>query len=102
MSLSGMQNKIMTYYPTLKTSHNFNLNLDINKDHSINKDIADKIIRKNQSRCYDFSTEIKSLADFNNKESLGKNQVETDCNKNYAETVKENIKIFKDYLQLLK
>jgi hypothetical protein len=101
MSLSAMQNKVMLYYPTLKTSHNFKLNYDFDKEYDINKDIADKIIKKNQSGHYDFCVEIKSLADFNNKESIGKKQAEIDCDKNYPETVKENIQIFKDYLKLL-
>lgn len=102
MSLSAMKNKTMIYYSTLKTSHNFKFNFDFDKEHSVNKNIADRILRKDQSGDYNLKVDMKTLADLNNKELLGKNQVEIDCNKKYPETVKENIQIFKDYLKLLK
>lgn len=102
MSLSAMRNKTMIYYPTLKTSHNFKINFDFEKENNINKNIADKIFKKNQSGDYNLEVNIKPLVDLNNKEVLGKNQAETDCNKDYPQTVKENTQIFKEYLELLK
>jgi hypothetical protein len=102
MSLSAMRNKVINYYHTLKNSHNFMIDIDFNEELKVNRYIADILLRKDQLGYWDFGADSQSLSNLENKELMGKNQTYLDCNKNYPKTVKENIQIFKDYLQLLK
>lgn len=102
MSLSAMKGKIVLYYDVLKKSHHFKDIERVYEDYQINNEIADEILRKCADGNYDFKWDVPKLTNYENKEIMGKRQAEIDCNKNYPQTVKENIQIFKDYLQLLK
>lgn len=102
MSLSAMKAKTVLYYEVLKNFHHFKDIERIYGEYDINKNIADKILRKNKDDNYDFKWQTPILRDFEDKETVGKRQAERDCNKNYPETVKENTEIFKEYLKLLK
>lgn len=96
MSLSAMKDNMKIYYPTLKKKHNLVFKDDYNRL-IINKEIANKIIEKNNV----VRTIFKPLNKSNKLYEVGKAQAELDCNKNYPKTVIENTKILKDYLELL-
>lgn len=101
MSLSAMKNKSILYYDVLKTAHHFNEIERIYKEYSIDKEIANKIFKKKESGQFNLQWRIPTLKDYKDKWEVGKKQAETDCNKNYPNTVVENIQIFNDYLSLL-
>jgi len=103
LSLSAMRYKVSLYYNILKESHNCNyMYLYYQNQFDENKLIAERLI--NRDKKIDFKWNSKKLSDLNLEDriELGKRQANIDCNKNYPETVKENIKIFRNYLELLR
>lgn len=101
MSLSAMKNKVSLYYEAIGLCHH---NYDvINKsdDYNISKGIADKIFAVRKDGNFDYKYIPKLLVDYPNRDQLGRIQAERDCNKDYPQTVKENINILIDYLDLL-
>ena len=114
LSLSNMKNNVNMYYDTLKVSHNFHIDMNkfmINKEKvEQEKEIAKKILKlahKNidgidiYGNYYKENDSIQFFAN-ENKAYIGLIQAKKDCNKNYPNTVSENIKIIKEYLYLLK
>ena len=103
MSLSGMKYKVSLYYDILKESHNYDyLNSDFKKQYDINNAIAIKLFDKNKSITNKWVSKALSNLELDERIRVGKCQADIDCNKDYPETVKENIKIFEKYLELLK
>lgn len=102
MSLSAMKDKVLLYYDVLKQSHNFKGACDNYEEYEISGDIASKIFKRNSNGNYDFQWKVPNLKDCKDKWILGESICNMDCNKNYPETVKENTKILKSYLELLK
>lgn len=99
LSLSAMKNKTVLYDQILNDSHNFKGIEEFYEQHDINKRIANNIFKKNEQGISVFTWKSKSF-NLQEMESLGKKQAETDCTKNYPNTVKENIKILKKYLEM--
>lgn len=102
MSLSAMSNKTLLYYPILKDGHHFNGIEKTYSDIEMSLSIANKVFNKNKEGKYILNCNRKDFSQIKDKEKLGEKQANIDCNKNYPETVKENIQIFRDYLYLLK
>lgn len=106
MSLSSMKNRVILYYNILQDKHNYkDLSIEeFNEEYNISKGICDNILKKYENGSYKFSWSNPSLIECSTEEIImnGKNQAQRDCNKDYPETVRENIQIFKDYLNLLK
>lgn len=102
MSLSSMKNKVILYYEILKQSHHFHNINKIYEEYKVGKKIADKILNKKEDQSYNIFWKSPDIKSCNDKDFIGKKQAETDCNKNYPSTVRENTLIFKDYLKLLK
>jgi len=102
MSLGSMKNKISLYYDALGLMHH-NLSVEnYNDDYFHSKRIADKIFRIGQNGKYVYEYNIKEeVPNYKSKEELGKIQSERDCNKYYPNTVKENIQIFNQYIEML-
>ncbi len=102
MSLSAMKSKTVMYYEVLKDSHHFKEIQRVYEEYDINKSIGDKLLRKNKDGKYDIQDmEDEKINVFENMELIGKQQAKRDCNKNYPNTVKENVEIFEAYLNLL-
>lgn len=108
MSLSAMKGKVHLYYEAIGKKHNL---LDINEYIKVNKiseNIAKNVFNLDKDGYpkvnwfHDESFNYNSNSICNINEEIGKKQALLDGNKNYPETVKENIQIFKDYLKLLK
>lgn len=103
LSLSGMKYKISLYYDVLKESHNYNyLNSDYKKQYEANKALAEMLIDKNKKINYKWISAKLSNLSLNDRIKAGESQAKIDCNKNYPGTVKENIKIFRNYLEFLR
>ncbi|WP_079428683.1 chemotaxis protein [Clostridium oryzae] len=102
MSLSSMRHNVVLYYDILKEAHHFDNIEGVYEDYAINKEIADKLLRNRDNRMYGFKWNMTNLDEYEDKWSVGKKQAEIDCNKDYPETVAENIEIFQKYLELLK
>lgn len=104
MSYSSLKGKVPLYYEVIGKEHHF---VDI--ENYMTKENNNRYIGE---RIFDFNSngfpKIDILINNSNKninvinEEIGKKQALIDCNKNYPKTVKENIGIFKDYLELLK
>lgn len=105
MSLSSMKNRVILYYNIFEDKHNYkDLSIEeFNNEYNISKGICDKIFKKNENGSYEFTWSNPSLKDCTIEEIIktGRNQAQRDCNKDYPETVKENTRVFKDYLKLL-
>lgn len=101
LSLSAFKDKTVLYYSVLKNGHHFKEIERIYSEHEVDKLIALDILRKDQENINDPRLMIPELKDIDNKFELGKTQAERDCNKNYPNTVAENISILKEYLNLL-
>lgn len=103
MSLSAMRNKVPLYYETIGLKHNAK---DINKlleGKNETRVIGNAIFNVNEHGNAIIKWDIPKI---NNEETIlrnsAKKQAYIDCNKDYPETVKENVEIFKNYLVYLK
>lgn len=103
MSLSAMNGKVPLYYETIGVSHNLDNIHGLSEARRINEKIANNIFNLASNGYPLINWSITNNYDDMNtiNEDLGKKQAILDGNKNYPETVKENIKIFDDYLTLL-
>lgn len=105
MSLSSMKNRVILYYNILEDKHNYKeLSIEeFNKEFNISKDICDKVFKKHENGSYKFSWSNPSLKNFDREKivEVSKKQVQRDCSKHYPQTVMENKKIFRYYLELL-
>lgn len=101
LSLSSLKDNVKLYYPRLKKSHNFDL-LECDYDRlSINKNIANKILKITNNEKYELINELIPLTEQRNLKYIGVKQAELDCKKNYPKTVVENKNILRRYLELL-
>lgn len=103
LSLSSMKDKVLEYYKALGLIHNlkdFKLT-NTNSDFEINKNIANKIFYFNEYNNEIIKWEKKGISKVIDKVSVGKAQADLDCDKNYVETVKENIILIQEYLNIL-
>ncbi len=103
MSLSSMKTNVVLYYEAFKCKHHCT-----NVEELVNRRNKENIIGKNifkfddkDMAIFDWHIENTNIKNVINEE-VGKRQALIDCNKNYPETVRENIEILKEYLQLLK
>lgn len=101
MSLSSMKGRVPIYYEAIGLEHHFTNSKEFIKRMSIDKELAKILFRMDSySRVM-----INWYQDVEDKIKLtdeaGKRQAQIDCNKNYPETVKENIQIMCEYLQFL-
>lgn len=104
MSYSAMKGKVPLYYQVIGKKHNLhNIHEYINKT-NVNRDIAKEIFNLYQNGYLEVDWYIRNNYDntSNLSEDIGKKQALLDGNKNYPETVKENIEILRKYLKLLK
>ena len=102
LSLSGMKNKTVLYYPLLKTSHHFENINEIFDEYLYNLEIAEKILKRDNNCGFTIKWSNPSLCQVENRDLVGKKQSERDSNKDYPKTVEENINIFNDYLSFLR
>lgn len=101
LSLSAMKNKVISYFGAIGEQHNVQ-NIDklmdgIKESDEISKSIFDYVEGSSYIRLQWDETGGYAIID----EEIGKKQAEIDCRKDYPETVKENINIFRDYLEFL-
>jgi hypothetical protein len=75
--------------------------MDIKQDGINYKFEVENIIFKKESSLYFAQEQEFNKLEDNIKWEIGQKQAFIDCNKNYPKTVKENKKIFKEYLKLL-
>ncbi len=101
MSLSAMKNKTVLYYPIVGTAHHFKNINNVFEEYSYNVALAQNIIKKNEKGGYLINWNKSTSSIVVDSDVKGRKQAESDSNKNYPKTVKENKQIFKDYLQLL-
>jgi hypothetical protein len=102
LSLSSISSKVLLYYEVLNDCHH---KMDVEKvfnEFKINKDIGEKIIRKDEQNNYNLNWSSTGLNSIEDKWETGRKQAEIDCRKDYPETVRENTQVFKNYLNLLK
>ncbi|VDG69322.1 putative chemotaxis response regulator [Clostridium carnis] len=107
LSLSSIKDNVYMYYRILKKKHHFDLCDNIEERFQISKNIVDEIfdiipsVRKNSK--YGTKYVRSEKINLSKKElfEIGKNQAKIDSNKNYPDTVKENIFILEKYLNLL-
>lgn len=112
LSKSVNKEKSFRYYDILKDLHNYynaealiieyENYLKICKDVFISK--YKDIIYENEKIRYINDLKLgfsKSFSNYTNKNEVARIEALQDCNKNYPDTVKENIQIFKDYLELM-
>ncbi|AQR96990.1 hypothetical protein [Clostridium saccharoperbutylacetonicum] len=97
MSLSAMKGNVSLYYRNLGLKHNLNNIEDIIEGLDETLKIGDNIFNFKSSYVIWKGVSQRSILN----EETGRIQAEVDCRKNYPETVKENIQIFKNYLELL-
>ncbi len=106
MSKSAMKGKIPIYYEAIGKSHHMNKIDDVIIFKQINERIAQNIFKYQENGFVKidwFENNFESNTNiFEINEVIGMRQALLDGNKNYPETVKENIQIFKDYLKILK
>ncbi|TYS63754.1 glycosyltransferase [Bacillus infantis] len=110
LSLSSHQNRVLMYYPFISKLHNFEGNRELLQEYVELKNLMSLLFK------YDFRTRIfnavKDLSEENwnklisgkltyEKIEHGRDLVIRDCNKNYPETVIENIKIITEYIEFL-
>lgn len=110
LSLSSLQHRVLMYYPFINKLHNYNGSTELFKKYD---EFENKMTPLFNS---DFRTNIfnsvKDLSEVNwnklvngkltyEKIEQGRNLVAKDCNKNYPETVIENINIIKEYIEFL-
>lgn len=102
MSLSSMKNRVLLYYQAINLKHNLKDVSILKLDEQPNKKLVEKLFKtdgyKNIIIQWDKKGDIVNISD---KDEAGKLQAELDCNKNYPETVKENISLMKEYLDML-
>lgn len=106
MSKASMRGKVPLYYEVIGKSHHMNELDDLIIYKQINETIAQNIFKYNKEGAPSINWFNDNLENnmniFRIDEEIAKKQALLDGNKNYPETVKENIQIFKDYLKLLK
>ncbi len=97
MSKSCLSDLTIRYYNILKTIHNNDIKnlFDITEENEIFLNLSQELFVENFK--YIIDNNITMI-----NEEIGKVRAITDSNKNYPVTVKENIQIFKDYLDLLR
>lgn len=98
MSLSSMKSKVALYYKNIKLLHHVKSSDLLLEGIPITLDISKSI--------FDYKKDSKSIVDwdymdYSKNYEIGKKQAEIDSKKNYPETVKENIQILEEYLELL-
>lgn len=103
MSLSAMKGKVQLYYETVGKSHHLSNINEYMKVRRINETIAKNVFNLNIDGYPQINWFVTNNYDNMHiiNEELGKKQALLDGNKNYPETVTENIEIFNDYLTLL-
>lgn len=101
LSLSSLKYRTLLYYDAIGILHNFKDVDDIlgNKNNTMN--IAKEIFKFNSNGIVQIDWMLNKENIYTLDEHKGKIQAEIDCNKNYPETVKENIRVFDEYLNLL-
>lgn len=102
LSLSSLKYRTLLYNDAIGVLHNF---IDVEKilvNKNITVDISKKIFDYDESHWLYMSNMVSEEKLYTLDKDKGKRQAEIDCNKNYPKTVEENIKIFDDYLELLK
>jgi hypothetical protein len=99
MSLSSMRAKVLMYYNLLKDCHHFT---EVSRLQKSDETAAEDLLRKSKNGLVIYQPDKFELNSFQDKERLGKRQAELDCNKNYPNTVQENVKILQEYLSMLK
>lgn len=111
LSKSNFKDRVCMYYPIFKKCHSHYSSSEIIKNYNEFNQVAPKVLKKDYSD-FLFSTFRensdslweKFISGIMDEEEIKKDSwmVEKDCNKNYPITVQENIKILKEYIQLLK
>jgi hypothetical protein len=110
LSMSRFKGKTLTYYPTFRTTHNYQDPIFV-REYDDFKSKANLILANNFfMRLHEIlRTDIEIWWDNytnaimnDNMKSVGKDIAFQDCNKHYPKTVEENISIFRNYLNLLK
>ncbi|MDU4476654.1 chemotaxis protein [Clostridium sp.] len=105
LSLSSMKDNVNLYYNILQEKHNYKLPIDVEERLKICKHIYFKIFNTIENRkenyIYGIKNDITKSIKYDNIEILGKEQAKKDCNKNYPNTVKENVEILEKYIKLL-
>ena len=104
LSLSAMKYKCHAYRETINQYHNYDIDLNFKKYFEVSLDIFNNICLKGNEKLYKFNrSEIyKEVITKEHMEYKGRVQAKMDCNKNYPNTVIENKKIFKEYIEFLK
>lgn len=102
MSLSAMKYKVPIYYDAIGISRNFPSIENFLKKIKVNINIAKEILKLDSNGF----PSVNWYSDVENKiiinEEAGRKQAYLDCKKKYPKTVKENIIILQDYLDLLR
>lgn len=103
MSLSSMKGNVLLYYDIIGKKHNFeNIELSLEEKNNSKKiGNAIFIIDNNGMPVFDWRDDSSSVENKINEE-IGRKQALLDCNKNYPNTVRENMEIFEKYLKFLK
>jgi hypothetical protein len=103
MSLSSMKGNALSYYKIIGEKHNFKDADLLVEEENNQKNIGNKIFKMDSLNIpiFDWKCEIPN-SNMSINEEIGKKQARLDGNKDYPKTVKENIKIFIEYLKLLK
>jgi len=103
MSLSAMKSKVKMYYDAIGLKHNLKNTSILSMDLNLNKAIGDYIFFKEEYNNEELNVEVENCKINLNQinEKNGEKQALLDGNKNYPNTVKENIEILKSYLTLL-
>lgn len=101
LSLSSLKYRTLLYYDAIGILHNFKDVDDILRNKNNTMNIAKEIFKFNSNGTVQIDWMLNKENIYTLDEHKGKIQAEIDCNKNYPETVKENIRVFDEYLNLL-
>lgn len=104
LSLSAMKYKCYVYRDTINKYNNYNIDKNFEKYFEASLNIFNNICLKGEEKLHTFNRN-KIYKESIVKEEIkdkGRVQAEGDCNKNYPNTVIENKKIFKEYIEFLK
>lgn len=102
MSRSYMKGKVAFYYSILGLKHNVK-NVEINFEELYrNTQLANELFNLNENNDCSIDLEKQVYSQIIIDEKSAKKQATLDSNKNYPETVLENIEILKEYIKLLK
>lgn len=111
LSKSTLKNRVYKYYPFFRESRNHPLSQEIMNNYIKFEQVASEIFKKDYNSTFYNLLKEKNESSWNyavskvmDKEKIEKDKwiIEKDCDKDYPETVNENIKILREYILLLK